>query len=291
MKRVFFLLILAASAAGQASSTPYAAKWRREVLLGANDSVFATLVYSWDWPGSHYRSSDTVSVVLRQNETGLLFRQDRLWITTRQTDVDTNVHTVKRDSLGSFELARYFEMYQLAPVPAEGQLDMRWDIDSTGIRFVAADSIRETILSLTELLAKHPELTGSKSSGLPKITGVYSWEKRAAPGSRSRKYYYVLISSGSSDSPESDCYEEIILLHDDEVRAAGKRVDDRLHPNWRRLIVRSAFEWMSGTTKKGCANSFRNELMDGVEYRLLVSKRVDHKSGRAFLPPYPVSSK
>ena len=89
-------VVMAASVSTLATGTPSAAKWRREVLMGANDSLFATLVYAWDQPGSYYMKSDTVFINLRRNEDGSVVLRKHLWTTTHRTDVNTMVRSVDR---------------------------------------------------------------------------------------------------------------------------------------------------------------------------------------------------
>ena len=214
--RILLTVTMTASVSTLVTGTPSAAKWRRDVLLGANDSLFATLVYAWDQPGSYYLKSDTVFFNLLKNEDGSVVLRKTLWTTVHRTDVNTMVRSVERDSIGRLELNSFFEEYDLVPVPPYARVSERWGVDSTGLYIVEEETFRETILSMKELLSKLPDLSNTEFVDLPRVSGLYALGE---------KYLYVMLAVGYPyDVP---CFEEVLLLDSEKLKEARRRIRDR----------------------------------------------------------------
>src|SRR5262245_38979898 len=163
--RIFLFALAILSHSGISLASPEKAKWRREILLAANDSIFAALVYSWDQPGTYYESSDSVAFTLRRNADGSMFLQQSLWNTVHNMDINTNVWSSKQNSMASLELNQVFTQYGLQTVPPYAHPLIQWGLDERGLFFTARNQedksklLRTDVLSLREILANHPELS------------------------------------------------------------------------------------------------------------------------------------
>jgi len=221
---LFALAILSDSRITLAS--PEKATWRREILLAANDTSFAALVYSWDWPGTYYESSDSVTFTLRRNTDGSVLLQQPLWNTVHQMDPTTNVWTSKRTSTASLELNEAFAKYGLTPVPPYAHPLIQWALDDRGLYFMSIDRedkskiLRVDVLSMKDILAGHPELASPEYTNPLRISGIYCIGETLC-------YYLVLSAGQPSDIP---CYEIILSLKPDRVRKAEAELWKQLWP-------------------------------------------------------------
>ena len=203
--------------------SPERAKWRREILLAANDSLFASLVYSWDQPGTYYTNSDSVAFTLRRNTDGSVVLHQPLWHTVHRMDMDTNVWSSERQSVAPLELNETFGQYALKAIPPYSHTLIRWRIDEVGLYFESRNQkkdtvLREDVLPMKDVLTRHPELSNFSFGSSPlRIAGVYALNL---------KYFYILLARGEpADVP---CYEKILVLDGERVRSAEKRLSKRI---------------------------------------------------------------
>lgn len=206
-----------------ASASPNKAKWRREVLLGANDSLFVSLVFSWDQPGTYYQNSDSAALELRRSKDGTLFLKQPLWTTVDRMDPKTNVWSAERSADASFELNETFVRYSLKAIVPYAHPLIQWAIDGKGIYLTArgqsdkAKLFREEVLPMKNILAQHPELSSPEFTDPFRISGIYSHDESS---------FYVVLSAGyPADVP---CYEEIVVLDRERLRGVEKRLLDQL---------------------------------------------------------------
>ncbi|RKZ83868.1 MAG: hypothetical protein DRR19_18510 [Candidatus Parabeggiatoa sp. nov. 1] len=200
----------------QVWATPGSATWKREILMGCNDTHFYSYVIEMHQPGSYYEETYILSLAKYTIATGELV--DKTIIRkTRHTDTDTEGHWIAEEQQNTgFNLTKYL---------IDNQIDYAFPADMSEANIVVG---KDGFF-----------LQGEKAKAIllskPQIVSLVPWfrqDTKIAALFMANRNYFVLLEAGAYNTADGNFSQAIIVINHAKYQKARHSLTTREQKPW-----------------------------------------------------------